>query len=408
MRKFIYLFLFSIFVYLAYGLTISQWTPVENPQNVSNILAKRYYDYSGVVNVMTNKSLGSGSLSEVMSAANFSGLDFVVITDAHNYEPDRSVETYYDKTLALIGGRYNYLNSRLLNFDFVTTDHLQGFGRSQFSLAEALSDKDHNRPEGIFYLSHPTKPGFEWKGSIPPGIDGIEIINLKWIWQNAWLNSKLSFIASLLIYPFNSNLAYLRMLSRGFQKEISLWDSFNRQRPTRAIAGAEAQAKIRFGEFFDLNIPAYATLFSIARNHVLLKSELTGQSSGDYKKISDSLRRGQFYIALDILQDPKGFASYIRTASGDQHLMGAERPLASGDSLIVELPKKPQAPFEVIILKDGDVVMTSNSISTTYELHSSGVYRCVVRLKIEMPFPDNEQWFDWIITNPFFISDEVK
>ncbi len=58
-------------------------------------------------------------------------------------------------------------------------------------------------------------------------------------------------------------------------------------------------------------------------NHVLLKSELTGSFNGDRLKIFRVLKNGNFYMAIDMLGDPKGFVATVED-DGKSHMMGSE------------------------------------------------------------------------------------
>ena len=100
---------------------------------------------------------------------------------------------------------------------------------------------------------------------------------------------------SLIIYPFNERLALIRLFHSP-EEESRLWDELSQKRHTIAIAGADAEAKIFFGGNTFFRFPSYESLFRLVRNHVLIRSELTGNPFTDSDKISHAIRGGQFYI----------------------------------------------------------------------------------------------------------------
>lgn len=403
MKRFISVFLLVGFVYLAYGLLVSMWAPHVFAPVISEPSNTLFYDYPGVINVHTTKSTGSGSYERVFSAAQTANLSYVVITDLNDFSPDLNRQGYYGNAVAFIGGEYSYLDMRVLNFDMESSEHLQSPGRAQIAFADILSHYNRDRSEGIFFLSRPASPGYKATGQYPIGIDGIELLNLKNVWQDRWIESKVSFIWNALLYPFNSNLAFLRLLADAGEKEMFFWDRLNQIHPTSAYFGSSAESKLRLPREMILRFPSYETLFSIARNHVLLRSELTGNNSQDRKKISEALRQGQFYMSLDLLQNPKGFECYLSTPKSPALPLGSITDFAENQELIVKLPGKPELPFETVIYKNGERIMSSTSPQTSYAIHSPGVYRSVVRVKIPLPWPERPRWISWIVTNPIYI-----
>ncbi len=405
MRKVIYAFLFLGFLHVAYGIFVSQWTleafAPETPSRATE--QKLFYDYAGVIDVHTKKSTGSGDISTITQAATADHLDFLVLNDLNDFKPDLSLNRYFDRVLVFVGGAYNYLDALLLNFDEKTIDHLQGPGRSQTAFADLLSTADRNRSAGLLILSRPYNSGYHWDGDFPPGLDGIEVYNLKSLWQEHWLRSKGAFFWSLAIYPYNSTLAYLRLFIRSSaDQEITLWDRLNSKQPTLGFAGTDADAKIRLWGHHYWAVPSYETLFSIVKNHVLIRSELTGQAAADRQKISEALRHGQFYFSLDILANPRGFTAY-GLEKNKVIPLGSEAKISPGLVYVVNLPDEPLVPFQTILYKDGQQFATSTDVHARIPIQSPGVYRALVRLRVSLPWPDGAKWIDWILTNPMYI-----
>ena len=117
-----------------------------------------------------------------------------------------------------------------------------------------------------------------------------------------------------------------------------------------------------------------------------------------------ALNAGQFYMSLDILADPKGFLAEIRSADGKAYPMGSKINWKQDMSLYIRLRKKPSVTFEIAVYKDGHHIASSNSQETSFNLHSPGVYRVIVRIIPTLPLPDGKKWLPWIYSNPFFVK----
>lgn len=391
-----------VFVYLIYGVYLAQYDVRIFPEDLVPEAPRGFFDYRGVTNVHTQMSSGSGDFNTVIGAAQNANLDFLSVTDTNVFDKAEALAGYHGHLLVMMDGEYSYLNSRLLNIGATTNRHLQGVGRSQVLFADLLSQPEKDADVGLLVLAHPTKPRYRWSGEYPVGLDGIEVINLKNVWQEAWADNKLSFLASLLILPFNEKLALLRLFEAP-EDEVRLWDSLTATRRVVGLAGADAEAKFILGKF--LRFPTYDTLFSIVRNHLLLRSELTGNAVSDVEKIAQGLRQGQLYMSLDILGNPKGFNAVIRTPAGAIHPIGSQLKMEKGLALEVTLPQKPTVPFDTVIYKNGERMMTSNSQTTQYYINGPGVYRVMVRVIPTLPLPDGKKWIPWIYTNPFYVEE---
>ena len=388
MKKYI-LFTIAIFIYIIYGLYLAQYDVAILSEDLKAENPHGFLDYRGLTNVRSDE------LNQVIKSAQTAQLDFLSVTDLNVFDKATSLAGYHGNLLVMIDGEYSYLNSRLLNIGATTTRHLQGVGRSQVLFADLLSQSHKDADLGILILARPGNPRYKWSGAYPPGLDGIEVINLKDVWQESWAHKRLSFLWSLFVYPFHENLALLRLFEEPVE-ESNLWDELAQKRKMIGIAGAGAEGKLSF--------PSYETLFSLVRDHVLLRSEFTGNTASDLEKLSNAIRAGQFYMSLDILGNPKGFNALVRTKSGAIYPMGSEIKFEEGLTLEVTLPQKPKVPFDTVIIRNGERMMTSNSQVTQYFVNSPGVYRVLVRVIPTFPLPDGKKWVPWIYTNMFYVQ----
>lgn len=400
MRKLLILSSF-VLLFLFYELAISQFHFSILPEELEPENAPGYYDYKGITHAHTSLGLGSANPSEVVEAAQEVGLDFLFLTDLNNFNPNRDIAGYHRQTLVFVAQQFSYLDSRLIVYDSLNPRSISTFGEAQMTLTDLLSQSGRDAKQDLILLAHPFKAGYSWSGAYPSGLDAIEVINLKSVWQRAWINYKPSFLWSILIYPFNSQLAFVRLYSEP-RDEIQLWNRLNQSQKVLGFSGAEATARTgSIGDFY-LKFPSYQTNFSLSTNHVLLRSELTGDKTKDSQKIMEALSAGQFYMALDLLGNPKGFAFSLLD---DEHIypMGSEVPFRKGMKLNVRLPRKPKVPFDVQFYKNGEHMMSASSVENEYEVHGPGVYRVVVRVIPTLPLPDGKRWISWIYSNPIYI-----
>lgn len=395
----IFSFLFLIFIFLIYGLGLSRYSPDVFANDLVFRNPQGFYDYSGAINVHTIEGSGSGTVSEIAEAASEVGVNFVVLTDTNTPADARENEAYINNVMVLVGSEYKYLDSRLLNIDGELSERAQSAGRSQILLNDLLNDSVRSKIDGIFILAHPFKPGYRWSGEYPVGLDAIEVFNLKGIWQWAWLKDRNSFLWTLVTYPFNPKLAFARLFAESSDEEISLWDQLNRSRKVIGFGGSAAEARVRFLGA-DYEIPSYQTLFSIMRNHILLTSELTGNLETDKPKVVAALAQGQSYMSFDLLANPKGFNAYMINGKKKIYPLGSEFHAEKDLELVVQLPSKPKVPFQVLVYKDGERILTSTSPLTTLPIREAGSYRIMVRLRVFLPIPDGKKWIPWIYTNP--------
>ena len=363
---------------------------------------RKFHDYAGVINVHSSKSTGSSNIDDIHQSASDANLDFILLTDLNDFNPDKEEEVYLDNTLLMVGGEYSFIDSRLINFDFKTSEHLQGIGRNHILFSDILDKEFVLDKYGFFLLAHPNKPGYEMKPPLPKGLGGIEIYNLKSIWQLAWLKKRSSFLWALFLYPINMEWSFTRLFASYTNPELRIWEKENLSRPLIGFAGSDADSNTQL-PWGNWQFPSYKTYFSILRNHILIESELTGELESDRKKIIDALKKGQFYISLDLIGNAKGFETYILSDSNQIYPLGSILPFSENTSLIIDLENKPKTEFRVIVYRNSEKILISNSQKTEIKIHEKGNYRVLVQVKLNFPF-EGERWVNWIITNHFYIE----
>ena len=395
--KIYFYFLFVIFLYLGIGIFYSNFhlEIVDKEKPIAFDSNKDFYDYSGVVNVHSGKSSGSSSIQEIIQSANDVGLDFIIFNEEMPLGRKEPPSINYGGLSVFYGLELPYKNVSILFTDrlnertFTSNSEIQIF----------LSNYFENGGEELVILAHPNRPGFEWKDEAPSEISGIEVLNLREVWRSSWRERKLLFLRALLFYPFNPSLFFLNIYSNTVVS-IKLWDQWNQKSRVNGYVGSDVNSKLKFGKKY-ISFPRYKTVFSIAKNHVILKEELT--SARRDKVILEALNRGNSYFSLDIFGNPSGFAFYAKKKSEEISLMGSEVNLLEVDKLKTNLPVI-NTKVKVILFKDSKIIKkTFESLEFTPD--ESGVYRVELHVALRFPLFHKKKWIPWVFSNPIKITD---
>ncbi len=400
-KLFLFLSLMAL-IYFGFGFYLATFDISIFDPTQDNPPHPLFHDYRGVSHVVSTHSKGSLEPSQILLDAASAKLNFIIFTDLNLIERPYDISGYHGDVFALTNHKLSYLDSHILVYSDNSDFRFESMSSAHAQLHHHLSEEKTEKRNFTTVLAHPFKKHHRWSGEYPPGLDGIEVINLRQLWQEGWINDKPNFIWSLFTFPFNPSISLLRLI-REPKKELQLWDELNKETKTIGFLGNETTARIF--KFLGINFTflSYEKSFSFASNHILLASELTGHAGTDRKKIFDSLEKGQFYLAFDSLGSSQGFASYIECDGDTRYLMGA-KVNGKNCKLKVDLPKNLIVPRSVEYYRDGEVFFISNSVSSEIELEKPGVYRVVVRIQPRLPVPDTKRWYGWIYSNPFYLE----
>lgn len=396
-----YLYVFGVFFFLVYtfiGFIAYQASfPIVSSKH--GVLNNKFYDYAGITHVHTESSTGSGTLDEVISAAATTNCHFLVITDLNNGLDLEEVNGYRKNVLVIRGGEYSFLSGHILGYDLPDNTNLRGPGQNQIFFNERLNQKKENPGDGFLIAAHPFLPHQSWTDMSFPGLHGMEVLNLDSIWSYALEKYPLSVFWSILILPFNSDLAYLRLFDDA-SRELRVWDQQLSTRSFVGFAGNDTRANVIPYPGETYKIPSYQQSFKLLKNHVILASELTGSYREDREKIMGALKAGSFYMSLDVIGNPSGFY-FLAEQNRKEYLLGRTVKLSQGPIILsIDLGiDEMTAPFEVNLFRDGQKIHTSNTTKTRFEVNKAGSYRVEVRVIPTLPVPDGKKWIPWIYTN---------
>ena len=352
-----------------------------------------FVDYNGVMHVHSNLGGHStGTLPEIVRAAESQGLKFVVMTEHPSAEVDTAAQTlngFHKGVLFVSGTEVSAQNGDrfLIPKGISTTEPSDRLSPSEIVRTAESQDR-------LVLVAYPK----DYKSWDLRGFNGVEVYNMFPDAKGA--NPILLLFDGLWSYRSFPDLLFARIYSRP-DRALQLYDqSIQAQgRPLVLTAGIDAHQNLGFGlsdssgkKFLYAQLDPYERSFSILRNHVLLEEG----SVFDEATLLAALKKGHSYIAFDFLCDATGF--FFGADAGDQHkIMGDEIPLSTNPRLIVKTPVK----ASISLLRDGQVVQkVDDTTNLEFTPTESGTYRVEVTLSQLGSIVANKPW---IISNPIYV-----
>ncbi len=389
----IYLFIGIVAVlYLCSLCNVYSDRYIEPDKPVTNL---PFYDYRGVIHFHSTYSDGSGSFAEIVEAAKLESLDFIISADHDTFLPlAEGEEGYRDSILTIAGCEIStpaahmvYLNPDASIADYPVGDIFENY-------------KNHFIKNGVFIVAHPflkKRPFTDWSWG---GYSGIELINGDYEWRN---DSPIELIQALIAYPFIQNtLNYLADIP---EKQLAAWDSVLQHRPCFITGAGDVHANIKVTKSFSIHFPSYRRGFRIVQTHVLTEKPLSGDFKTDKETILKNIKRGRIYAALGGFSSAGGF-SFHANAFEKIFMMGDSASVNDKPVLNVIVPDTTD--IEVVLIKDGKRLLSTNDWKVEYNVTESGVYRAEV-YQIRSGFPlFTKKRRPWIYSNPIYVFDEPE
>jgi len=343
-----------------------------------------YNDYTGIIHAHTNiGGHSTGTFDELIKAAESNRLDYVLMTE--------HVAELFDTSALTLNGKYHgtlFLGGQEVNT--ATGDRFLLIPGSAESFPDARLEtppflEKYKAQNKLVLVTYPEK-----LKSRDAAFDGIEVFSLH---TNAKRMNPVLFaedaLWSFYSYP---ELLLTKYFTRP-DENLRQYDELIQARKLTLFAGADAHSNIGFHLFGDdaqnkiinLKFDDYATIFRLARNHVLLEKDqpLTPEN------LLGALKNGHSFVGFDTLSDSRGFTF---TAGGK--IMGDEIALADRVNLKATAP----LPGRFVIFRNGEKVFEETGTQINYEAREKGAYRTEVYLDSigfnQMP---------WIISNPIYL-----
>ncbi len=396
-----------VLTYLVYGVSLSQCSVQVVPSSISTFDSTDLYEYKGVFNVRSSRTDGYSKPEEIIEVAKTSDLDFLILTDSETREDDSSFSGYSGRLIVFDALETRYLDSRVVVLSKKKRSEFpQNSIEKNLYLTDLLSQKSVNNFSEIAILLQPQQTIKNFPSPLPPGLGGLEVLNSKSTSSNAWAESKLKVLWSVISYPFNVQYSFSRLFEAP-EQDLEIFDRTATMKRVYMWAGLDATARALPLANYLIEFPSYEKSFGLMSNRVLLNSELTGNFEKDSDKLLEAFSKGNFYTSVDSIGDPKGFSFSAKTNS-NQFLMGSEIKLSKDLSLEINLPKAPEHFFEMILYRNGQQLVTSNKNTISYPVSETGTYRVTVRVAVPFPLPDGIKWIPWIYSNPIWVNSDQE
>jgi len=346
----------------------------------------------GALHVHTRRSDGTGSIDDVARAAARAGLAFVIVTDHGDGTREPDSPAYRQGVLCIDAVEISTAGGHIVALELPRTTYSLG-GEARDVLDDVA------RLGGMAIAAHPSssRPQLRWTdGGLRP--DGIEWVNADSEWRDESIGA---LIPALLTYPFRRPETLATLLDRP-EEALRLWDALSAERPTVAVAAADAHARIPLtsvGDPYDtrvsLRVPAYEQVFrtfSIGLPGVAL----SGDPKKDARAVLDAIRRGHVFSSIDALAGPVSLSFSANAVGG---------PAAMGDDIVstgpVTFQVQSNAPdaARIVLLRDGRSVHTVSGGALEYASSDAGVYR----VDVQWPEAPGQPPIPWVVTNPIYV-----
>ena len=327
-----------------------------------------FLDYKGVVHV--HSFLGghsAGTFSEIISAAQATGLQFVIMTE----HTERDFDTA-SLTLKGLHGGVLFINGN--------------------EVSAENGDRLLVLPDEISIVAYPE----EFKNWETAGLDGVEIYN---VFTNARrVNPVAAFFDVLWSQRAYPELIFALYLQRP-DESLKKWDQALARTRLTAVGGNDAHSNIGVSlkdssgkTLLGIQLDPYETSFRLVRLHVLVEQN----RSLDVASVLDAVRDGHCFVAFDFLGDPAGFAFEAQN-QGENKIQGDEISLKSDTRLRVRTPVSSR----IVVFKDGAVFLDESGLDNKeIAVTERGVYRVEIYLPQLGPLVAQKPW---IISNPIYV-----
>ncbi len=323
--------------------------------------------YRGVFHVHTKYSHdSSGSIEDVIHAANGQHLDFVVITD-HNTlkgKAETSHQPPITSPLMIVGNEIS------------TTDgHLIALGINEEILPpiepQPAIDQIHNLG-GYAVLAHPVCDRTAWKDWTVKNYDAIEIYNYA---CDFYSSNKFEFILKSLLF---SPTLFIKQTVKEPRDLLHQWDFISMARPVPGIGAIDAHVHNLLG----IPFIRYSLSFRAATQYVNAKSN-------SEKDILEALIHGNSFTVFESHGQARNFTFEARSGSRAFE-SGSKVKSESPVTLFVNSP----AFSEIRLFRNGEMISKHRSKTFVFDVREPGIYRAEV-------FKNGKLW---IISNAIAIQ----
>jgi hypothetical protein len=337
-------------------------------------------EVKGAIHVHSDYSDGSGTVEEIIEAAQAAKLDFLIITDHDTIGAARDgYAGRHGDVLVVVGGEVSPPRR----------GHCLTLGDVDITGFRWMSEKHYlhklRRDGADIYIAHPEgrrKPTFgiklkQWHVWESEHFAGIEI----WSYMHDWVENVKAL--TLPLYYFAPD----RAIDGPNRRVLGLWDRLNLHRRVAGIGALDAHAvRMGFGAFVAFR---YEDLFRTILTHARVEA-WGGSSAEDTARLRQALREARSFVAYDWLGPSDGFEFSGEGGIG----MGDRAALGGGVRLHAALA----AEGEMRFMHDGRCAAATTAREAEFAAEEPGVYRVEAYLRGR----------PWIFSNPIVLSQEAS
>jgi hypothetical protein len=328
----------------------------------------------GAVHVHSDYSDGSGSVDEIIAAAEAAELDFVLLTDHDNSHAARDgYGGRYGKVLLVVGAEVSPPGG----------GHCLAIGAGEVGSYRWMPEKHYlhrlRREKADVYVAHPegrVKATFglnlrQWHIWESEHFDGIEI----WSYMHDWVEK---------LNPFSIPYYYLfpeRAIEGPNEKVLGLWDRLNLHRRVTGLGALDAHA-VTMG-FGLLTAFKYEFLFRTILTYALV-DEWGADAEADTLALRAALREAKAFVAHEGVAPAEGFDFRAGEAA-----MGARKDFAGAETIRVRVPAR----AEITLVHNGRRREAMQGTAAEFAAEEPGVYRVEARIGGR----------PWIFSNPIVL-----
>jgi hypothetical protein len=349
----------------------------------------------GAYHIHSERSDGTGTLDDIASAAAAAGLQFVIITDHGDGTRLPEPPAYRSGVLCIDGVEISTQYGHYVAL---------GMARAPYPLGGHPRDviEDVRRFGGFGFAAHPGSPkaALQWDDWDAP-LDGVEWLNADSEWRDEFWGS---LGRVLLTYAFRPVETLAGLLDRP-EQVLAKWDALTSTRRVPAIAGADAHARLGFGQRNDpyddrviARVPSYGVSFRAFVNHVVLNRPLTGDATIDASELLSAVREGRMYTSIDGLAHLGGFA--MKAGSGTATARPGEYLAIEGPAAIEARVTAPEG-SKLVVRRNAEVLYETDSDTLRIDIGTQpGVYR----IEAFLPPRVSASSVPWVLTNPIYVG----
>ncbi|MDQ3250070.1 MAG: CehA/McbA family metallohydrolase [Chloroflexota bacterium] len=358
----------------------------------------------------TTHSDGTGTVDDIVAAAQTAGLDFVYVTD-HNVLVRAQEEGYRRGVLTLVGQEVHD-EVRIPQRNHLLCLGVTADATPHARQPQALIDAVHAQ-NGLTFLAHPfedltplAQEHWGWENWEVTGYTGIELWNYMSSFRRFTTSTLRSVVMGFLPHYFLRGPSPLTLRK---------WDELTQVRPIVAIGGTDVHAWTYTIRGVRRVFLPYLHCARALNTHILTSSPLLGSQheadhqseivQHDHALVLQALQAGHCWTGYDLAGSSQGFRFRAwQLPSGEQPAAQQNPQAILGDTLAAPVPGcvthfrvNTPVPAEIRLLRNGNIVQRCHGQVLNYASAEPGVYRVEVW---------RQRWGrprGWIFSNPIYV-----